>query len=78
LTISTAGIRATGAARISAILPTGWAQREVTSQTAIRTKQSLNISEGCTDSGPMRSQRRAPDTVRPSAKTATSATRPPR
>ena len=52
-------------------LPTGCAQREVSAQATMRMKQSLKSSEGCTESGPTRIQRRAPETVRPSTKTAT-------
>ena len=48
----------------------------VSSQTAISTKHSLNSSEGCTETGPTKIHRRAPDTVRPSTKTATRAASP--
>src|SRR5207245_5883433 len=41
------------------------AQRDVSTHVAISTKQSLKTSEGCTDIGPSRIQRRAPETVRP-------------
>ncbi len=74
--MSTAGTMARGAAITSTVLPPGWAHRDVSSQTAMSTKQSLNSSDGCTDTGPTNSQRRAPETVRPSRNTATSAPSP--
>ncbi len=70
--MSAAGTRASGAAIASVVLVIGWAQREVSSHTAISTKHSLNSSDGWTDIGPTKTHRRAPDTVRPSTKTAIS------
>src|SRR5467141_2215072 len=65
LTISSAGTTSTGAVSASVILPTGCAQRDVSTHVAISTKQILKTSEGCTDIGPIRIQRRAPETERP-------------
>ena len=76
LMISTAGTATIGSEMMMVVRPTGCAQRDVTAQTAMSRKQSLNSSEGWTDSGPITIHRRAPDTVRPSTNTAISAARP--
>ena len=78
MTISSAGTTSTGAVSASVILPTGCAQRDVSTHVAINTKQILKTSEGCTDIGPSRIQRRAPETVRPMTKTDASPMRPSR
>ena len=76
MTISATGTTSTGTVSASVVLPTGCAQRDVSTHVAISTKQSLKTSEGCTDIGPSRIQRRAPETVRPSTNTEASPTRP--
>jgi len=76
--ISTIGPARIGSVRASVVLPTGWAQRDVIAHTTMSRKHTLKISEGWIDSGPNTTQRRAPDTVRPSTKTAASPIRPSR
>jgi hypothetical protein len=74
--MSSAGTTRTGAVRATVILPIGCAHRDVSTHVAIKTKQILNTSDGCTDIGPKRIQRRAPETVRPMRKTVTSPASP--
>ena len=76
--ISTNGITAMGSTSTSVKRLTGCAHREVRTHTAMSTKASLKSSEGCTLTEPMTTQRRAPDTVRPSTNTDARPARPSR
>ncbi len=76
--ISTTGTATIGSIMARVSLPTGCAQRDVSAQTIMSKKHILNSSDGCTESGPHTTHRRAPDTVRPSRKTEARPTRPRR
>jgi len=74
--ISTTGTATSGSIMIRESFPTGCAQRDVSAQTIMSRKHTLKSSDGCTESGPKTTHRRAPDTVRPSAKTEASPASP--
>ena len=56
--------------------PSDCAHREVSHQAIMSTKVILNSSDGCTETGPSKIHRRAPDTLRPRTKTVTRPTSP--
>jgi hypothetical protein len=76
--MSTMGSAASGSTQQSVESVIGCAQRDVSAHAIIRMNTTLKISEGCTVKPPNAIHRRAPETVRPRAKTATRPASPTR